>query len=629
MSRWSWFRVPFLPAIAVMNRLTFARKFMLIGALTSGPLAALAYLQYSSATERIEFNERERIGLTYLAPLSRFLHQVQLHRVYSAAVTVREVSFVVPRDRAQELASRAAAEVDALDDRYGSVLKTAPAWRAARDAWNELVESPAQDASAVEEAHGRLSRQLVDLTLHQVGNYSNLILDPDLDSYWLMDALVVKLPDLEETVSRATATLLSARRGSMSAPVVPLAADYRLELMTLDELLALNMATVFREASFRDASLEATLSPPLAQAQHSVQDHADLLRRFLAGPGEDLAPGLAPVVDVATRALDDMSRLQDAVGPRLDELIAGRVHSFALKRTQGLVAALGVTLVLAYLLIAIYLSVRRSVLAIQTGAAPSRLDDFAPASQDELGDLATAYKEARGEKNRLEEQLRLADRLATIGTLAAGTAHELNEPLGAILGFAQLAAKAPGLPEGARRDLDKIAQATLHARDVIKKLMLFARQAPPDKTTIDLRQVVAEALDFLEQRFERAGISLSRSFGAVPAIVADASQLRQVVLNLVVNALQASRCGGEVRVSLEQAGALLYLAVEDDGSGMTDEIREKIFLPFYTTKEVGQGTGLGLSVVHGIVTAHGGAIRVDTAPGTGTRFEVTLPIVTA
>jgi signal transduction histidine kinase len=224
----------------------------------------------------------------------------------------------------------------------------------------------------------------------------------------------------------------------------------------------------------------------------------------------------------------------------------------------------------------------------------------------------------------LEQQLRLADRLATIGTLAAGTAHELNEPLGAVLGFAQLASKSPGLPESAARDLDRIAKAALHAREVIKQLMLFARQTPPNKSAVDLRQVVEEALVFLAGRCQEAGITVSRRLEPVPGIVADANQLRQVVLNLTVNALQATAKGGEVRVSLTTVGRAVRLIVEDDGVGMTEEIREKIFLPFYTTKETGQGTGLGLSVVHGIVASHGGEIRVESSPGRGTRFEVDL-----
>jgi signal transduction histidine kinase len=222
-------------------------------------------------------------------------------------------------------------------------------------------------------------------------------------------------------------------------------------------------------------------------------------------------------------------------------------------------------------------------------------------------------REAAEDQDRLEEQLRHADRLATIGQLSAGVAHELNEPLGNILAFAQLASKEAGLPAQAARDLDKIVATSLHAREIIKKLMLFARQTPPQKKPVGLNAVVEEALYFLESRCLKQGVSVERRLAPeLPEIAADPSQLNQVLVNLAVNALQAMPAGGTLTIAT--------------GVGMDAEVQSRIFTPFFTTKDVNEGTGLGLPVVHGIVTSHEGTIAVRSEPGRGARFEISLPV---
>jgi signal transduction histidine kinase len=245
------------------------------------------------------------------------------------------------------------------------------------------------------------------------------------------------------------------------------------------------------------------------------------------------------------------------------------------------------------------------------------------------GDLAMIIerRQSQMEKLLLQEQLRHADRLATIGQLAAGVAHELNEPLGSILGFAQLATKIPDLPAPVETDLKKIINASLHAREVIKKLMVFARQMPPQKTPVNLNQVAEEGLYFLEARCAKSGIEVVRSYAEhLPEIIADPSQLHQVLINLVVNALQAMPEGGKLTIKTERLDGHVALIVEDTGVGMAPDILRKIFVPFFTTKDIHEGTGLGLSVVHGIVTSHGGTISVESKPGVGTRFGVELPV---
>ena len=244
--------------------------------------------------------------------------------------------------------------------------------------------------------------------------------------------------------------------------------------------------------------------------------------------------------------------------------------------------------------------------------------------------VAGIIEREEAEAIRRREQIWHADRLVTIGKLASGIAHELNEPLSSILGYAQLAKKELANPQQLADDLDKIVHVSLHAREVVRKLLIFARQMPARKATVYVNQVVTEAMTLIETRCAVEGIHIALKLADnLPEIEADASQLSQVLVNLMVNAMQAMPQGGTLTVETAREPNCLLLAVEDTGVGMSAETKRQIFHPFFTTKDAQQGTGLGLSVVHGIVTSHGGTIQVRTNPGTGARFEVRLPMIAA
>ncbi len=244
--------------------------------------------------------------------------------------------------------------------------------------------------------------------------------------------------------------------------------------------------------------------------------------------------------------------------------------------------------------------------------------------------LIIEQRQADENRLRLQDQLRHSDRLATIGQLVAGVAHELNEPLGSILGFSQLARKSGGLSEQTSLDIDKIINSALHAREVVRKLMLFSRQTLPRKERLNLNNLIREGLFFLESRCLSQGIEIKQNLAPdLPDITADPSQILQVLVNLSVNAVQAMPDGGTLTLTTGTANGRIIFIVEDTGTGMSREVMEKIFIPFFTTKDINEGTGLGLSVVHGIIGAHNGVIKVDSTIGKGTRFEVRLPIKSA
>jgi two-component system, NtrC family, sensor kinase len=231
------------------------------------------------------------------------------------------------------------------------------------------------------------------------------------------------------------------------------------------------------------------------------------------------------------------------------------------------------------------------------------------------------------ERQKMQNQFQHVERLAFVGELSAGIAHELNEPLARILGFAQLIGKTGSLTPQQTEDVDRIVKASLYTREIIKKLMIFSRQMPQQITRVDLNDIIASILYFIELRLNSSGIKLKTKLAkSLPVIQADEVQMSQVLVNLIANAVHAMPKGGEVGISTGVKGRYVCLVVKDTGIGMTTEVREKIFEPFFTTKPIGQGTGLGLSVVKGIIDSHGGRIRVNSAPGNGTKFEILLPL---
>lgn len=232
------------------------------------------------------------------------------------------------------------------------------------------------------------------------------------------------------------------------------------------------------------------------------------------------------------------------------------------------------------------------------------------------------------DKEHLQIQLQHAERLAFVGELTAGIAHELNEPLGRILGFAQLIKKTGQLSDQQSDDVERIVKASLYTREIIKKLLIFSRQMPRQISHVNLNQIVDSILYFIDVRFQARGVTIVKQLDKdLPDIQADEVQISQILVNLITNAIHAMPEGGKVLITTRDKGSKVSLAVKDTGTGMSKEVQERIFEPFFTTKAVGQGTGLGLSVVQGIIDSHKGKISVVSAPGKGSKFEVILPKV--
>jgi PAS domain S-box-containing protein len=253
----------------------------------------------------------------------------------------------------------------------------------------------------------------------------------------------------------------------------------------------------------------------------------------------------------------------------------------------------------------------------------------------------TDSKQAQAEKERLELQLRQSQKMEAIGTLAGGIAHDFNNILGAIVGYGELAQQRAPQGSALKRYLDSVMHAAERARTLVDRILGFSRSGAAERVPVNVQRVLEETLELLRASLP-ANIRLETELKAADlAVIGDATRMHQVIMNLCTNAAQAMQAsGGRLRVALEQvdlesprtfsrgelaAGPYLRLTVSDTGSGIPPEIVERIFEPFFTTKRVGEGTGLGLSLVHGIVADLGGVIDLETELGRGTTVSIWLP----
>jgi signal transduction histidine kinase/ActR/RegA family two-component response regulator len=264
------------------------------------------------------------------------------------------------------------------------------------------------------------------------------------------------------------------------------------------------------------------------------------------------------------------------------------------------------------------------------------------ASNQSLRRALGEHAAAEAQRARLETQLREAQKMEAIGTLAGGIAHDFNNILTIILPCAQFAHDDPDTPQSARKQLNLVLQAANRAKLLVRQILAFSRRQSSALELVDLASIVRETETLVAATLPRGAKVESVIQRRVPLVLADPTQLHQVLMNLCTNAEHAlrGRPDGLIRIELGvldvdeetalrdpslREGRYVRVSVRDNGAGMPEHVRQRMFEPFFTTKVPGQGTGLGLAVVHGIVQEHGGVIRAESRPGEGTRMDVLLP----
>ncbi|UCH50435.1 MAG: PAS domain S-box protein, partial [Chloroflexota bacterium] len=243
----------------------------------------------------------------------------------------------------------------------------------------------------------------------------------------------------------------------------------------------------------------------------------------------------------------------------------------------------------------------------------------------------TERKLIEEERRALEQKAQLASHLASVGELSAGIAHEVNNPLTGVIGYAELLLQED-VPKHIRSDIEIIHEGARRVADVVKGLLTFARQTKPERTVLDINQVIQIVLRLRAYELETANIKVITKLAPdLPITIADAGQLQQVFLNLIINAeteMRSAHNKGKLTIRTEHIDNTIRVSFKDDGPGIAKENLKRIFDPFFTTRETGKGTGLGLSICHGIVTEHGGRIYVESELGKGATFIVELPVIT-
>jgi hypothetical protein len=228
---------------------------------------------------------------------------------------------------------------------------------------------------------------------------------------------------------------------------------------------------------------------------------------------------------------------------------------------------------------------------------------------------------------RLEEQLQLSDKMASVGLLAAGVAHEVNTPLTGISSFTQMLLQQSDPDDPRTKVLEKIERQTFRAAKIVNGLLNLARPTRIESGPVDLHAVLGDVLSLLDHQLRAANIQVRRDLAPVsPILLGVEFKLQQVFLNLFLNARDAMPKGGWLSIATRLEGGGVVIEVADTGAGIPEEHLSRIYDPFYTTKAIGQGTGLGLSITYGIVQEHGGSITCTSAVDQGTRFELRLPL---
>lgn len=256
-------------------------------------------------------------------------------------------------------------------------------------------------------------------------------------------------------------------------------------------------------------------------------------------------------------------------------------------------------------------------------------------SRDEIGQLADSFNNMANELLERERSLKSAqlalvqsEKMAAVGTLSAGLAHEVKNPLSAVLGYAQLAKRKLSQPDVIKKHLDIIENETRRCNEIIGNLMQFSRQEKGEFTDVTINEVVEKSVGIVDHQLGLKNVHVNMKLAPdIPEIIGNSNQLQQVLMNLAINAQQAMEPdGGTVDIATYFDNDNVYISVSDTGPGISEEVVEKIFEPFFTTKAAGEGTGLGLSVTYGIIRDHKGDIRVERADSGGARFVIALPL---
>ena len=303
----------------------------------------------------------------------------------------------------------------------------------------------------------------------------------------------------------------------------------------------------------------------------------------------------------------------------------------------ALVGMVGALVVSSFLAKGVLRPIRKLIFASHQWAGGNLDYRVETTQKDEIAELTKTFNlmasSLRERDEKLKEytaqQIMKSERLATLGQLAAGVAHEINNPLGAILMYSHLSLEEMDAEDPWRKNLEKVTAEATRCKNIVRGLLDFARQSEPNVVEADANEILSRTLSLLQNQAQFQNITITTTLcSSLPKAMMDSGQIQQVFTNIILNAAEAIDGQGEIKIVTRATEDGQYIEIElaDTGCGIPQENIEKIFDPFFTTKEVGHGTGLGLAVSYGIISRHRGTIEVKSSPGKGTTFVVRLPL---
>ncbi|MBL8154823.1 MAG: response regulator [Anaerolineae bacterium] len=629
----------FSPATTVMSRLKYPQKFMLVGLLMLIPLLLVMTQFLSKINEDIDFAAKERIGLIYNAPLLNLIQHVQRHAAFTVDVLGVDTGFTAKLDAEAQAVDDAIAKIDLIDAEHGRTLETSAAWNAIKDTWDTVPRIPTQTTAAEYiNAHVELTNAILRLITIS-GNNSNLILDPDIDSYYLMDTVITKLPLAVDYMSQ----IRSYGLGVIAAGGASMEAQTRLTILSGQV-----RATI--QSNLQGYGYAFELNPGLQNIlQADIDRYVNSSEQFLTELSSGVLLGQSDAVvtldgfyTAATSAIDEGFGLYSRVSQALDDLLQIRIQGFEARRTVVLGVAFLALAATVYLFAGFYVSVNETIHTLDQASHRMVRGDvnwaFSPNSRDELAQVAMAFNNVANELMIARDQALESNRAKS--AFLANMSHELRTPLNAIIGYSELIEEEMR-DEGSDTytgDLGKIQNAATHLLTLINdildlskieagKMELFLETYSIPRMVQDIRTTV---MPLIEKNGNRLEITLQEG---IPEMHNDLTKTRQVLLNLLSNASKFTVKGliqFSVTMSHERDQDWVTFVITDSGIGMTPEQLIKLFKDFTqadstTTRKYG-GTGLGLSISRRFAQMMGGDITVSSQINVGSSFTLKLPL---
>ncbi|MHB8626526.1 MAG: response regulator [Aggregatilineales bacterium] len=632
----------FTPAIRLLNRLRYPQKFALVGLLMLLPLLLVMDEYIRAENDVIDFAGKEQIGLKYAAPLIKLFEDLQQHWGLANASIAGDQT-LAPQINQNDSAIKADIQaIDLVDAQYGAALGVTGSWTALKGQWDSMESGMGSMMSMITidqnlTMHSQLSAATQQLIV-QVGNNSNLILDPNLDSYYLMDNVINKLPALVGQVGQIRAY------GVTVAVNKTMADTDRVRLGIFSELAHSALASSsdsYGYAFGANADLKARLQTATNQYASTINGFVDSLNKAIADPKGALgAPAM--FFDTATRAVDAAFTIYDKTTPELNNLLQTRIDLNAAQRNVVLAVALVALAMVVYLFVAFYLAVRRTInsldQATQRMIKGHTVEEFRLDNRDELAQVAGSFNKIAAELVTARDQA--LDLSRAKSTFLATMSHELRTPLNAIIGYSELieeecedSGQAEYIP-----DLKKIQAAARHLliliNDILDLSKIEAGKMELYIEVVDVPKMINDIQSTVVPLVEKNGNMLEVTLSPdVSLMRADLTKVRQILFNLISNAAKFTKQGRiTLNVHHETISDVDWMVfqVSDSGIGMTPAQLGKLFQEFTqadssTTRKYG-GTGLGLAISKHFCQMMGGDITAESEYGKGSTFTVRLPV---